>query len=142
MALSQRTLWVCARSAGIPRPLCADCAATALQATAKVSSSCTSRTSGGGKAEGCAYSEAAAYAYEVAYASAHASASAEAFAKYCTCNDAEAWAFGESSFFLTMVADVFAEATSAACASGMPPNPPRIRPESPVCPPCRALRFE
>lgn len=89
-----------------------------LQATADAAAACTSKVSGGGKAQGCAISEAAAYAYEVAFAAAHATAAADAFTEYCSCNNAAAWAFADADLFLVLIADVFSQASSTACAAG------------------------
>lgn len=86
-------------------------------ATADAAAGCTSKVSGGGKAQGCAISEAAAYAYEVAFAAAHATAAADAFAEYCSCNNAAAWAFADADLFLVLIADVFSQASSTACAA-------------------------
>eukprot|EP00892_Ulva_mutabilis_P004005 jgi/Ulvmu1/1977/UM012_0139.1 len=98
-------------------------------ATAEASAKCVSKVRGGGKAQGCAAAEATAYAFEVAFAEAHASASAEAFANYCSCDNAEAWAFGDADLFLVLVADAYAEATAVACAEGAarPIPPARFR---------------
>jgi hypothetical protein len=59
---------------------------------------------------------AAAYAYESAYLDVHVKAVAEATSEYCNC--AEAFAFGEASFFKLIAADAYAEADAAACAKG------------------------
>lgn len=88
-----------------------------LQATVKAAASCVTEVSGGGRANGCAYSESTAYAFEVAAAAAHAEATAHAFAS-CSCDNAAAWTFGDAAVVKTLIADVYAAAAAAVCATG------------------------
>lgn len=93
----------------------------AVQATVDTSAKCTSKVSGGGKAQGCAFSAASSSAFQVAFAKAHASATSAAFAKYCSCNKAASFSFGESETFLTLVSGAYTKASSVACSSGAYP---------------------
>lgn len=94
-----------------------------LQAAASAQSNCFSSVSGGGKAQGCAYSEAFVYAVSNSYATVHAQASSEAFAQHCShkCANADSWSFSQSDASLFLLTDAYAEVVTSVCASRAPP---------------------
>ena len=98
------------------------------QAAARASAECTTKVSGGGKAEGCALSQTNSDAAASAYAEVHAKATAEAFAEFCSCADAEAWSFTSADLFLDLWSEAYVEVSAAACASGIALNLPYLVP--------------